>query len=62
MRVFALLILAGAQLLAADDPGREFMELVLADMLRPYPTDAELSQRFAEHQEDFARLVAMGKR
>ena len=61
MRVLALLIIAGAQLFAADDPGREFIELVLADMRRSFPTDAELGQRLAEHRNDFEQLVAMAK-
>jgi hypothetical protein len=50
-----------AQLFAADDSGREFMELVLADMRRPFPTDAELSQRLVDHRKDFEQLVAMAK-
>jgi hypothetical protein len=61
MRVLPLLIIAAAQLFAADDPGREFMELVLADMRRPFPTDAELSQRLVDHRESFEQLVAMAK-
>ena len=61
MRVLPFLVIAAAQLFAADDPGREFMELVLADMRRPFPTDAELSQRLVDHRKDFERLVAMAK-
>jgi len=61
MRVLPLLVIAAAQLFAADDPSREFMELVLADMLRPFPTDAELSQRFTKHGREFEQLVAMAK-
>ena len=61
MRVLLLLVIAAAQLFAADDPGREFMELVLADMRRPFPTDAELSQRLVDHRKDFEQLVAMAK-
>ena len=61
MRVLPFLVIAAAQLFAADDPGREFMELVLADMRRPFPTDAELSQRLVDHRQDFEQLVAMAK-
>jgi len=61
MRVLPFLVITAAQLFAADDPGREFMELVLADMRRPFPTDAELSQRFTEHGREFEQLVAMAK-
>ena len=61
MRVLPFLVIAAAQLFAADDPGREFMELVLTDMRRPFPTDAELSQRLADHRKDFEQLVAMAK-
>jgi hypothetical protein len=30
-------------------------------MRRPFPTDAELSQRLVEHRKDFEQLVAMAK-
>src|SRR4030095_8338901 len=63
MRVFALLVLATTQLIAADqsERGRAFEELVLADLRRPFPSDANLSKRFAEHRKEFEQLVAMAK-
>jgi hypothetical protein len=66
MRVLALLVLGAAGLCAADpasesERGRAFRELVLADMRRPFPRDAELSQRLAAHHKDFEQLVAMAK-
>ena len=64
MRVLPLLVLAVAQLCAADPPSeseaeRAFREVVLADVRRAFPTDAELSQRLADHRKDFEQLVAM---
>jgi hypothetical protein len=64
MRVFALLVLATTQFIAADpqsERGRAFEELVLADLRRPFPSDAHLSKRFAEHRKEFEQLVAMAK-
>ena len=66
MRVLPLLLLAAAELCAADpasesEAARAFEELVLAGLRRPYPTDAELSQRLIDHRKEFEQLVAMAK-
>jgi hypothetical protein len=66
MRVLPLLVLGVTQLCAADpasesELGRAFREVVLADLRRPFPTDAELSQRLADHRKEFEQLVAMAK-
>jgi hypothetical protein len=66
MRILALLVLAAAELCAAEpasksDAGRAFEELVLADLRRPFPTDAELSERLVDHRKDFEQLVAMAR-
>ncbi|MEY2546603.1 MAG: hypothetical protein QOG48_1720 [Verrucomicrobiota bacterium] len=66
MRVLALFVLTAVQVCAADsalesDRGRALKELVLADLRRPFPTDAELTQRLADHQKEFEQLVAMAK-
>jgi hypothetical protein len=64
MRVLSLLLLASAQVLAADpksERDRAFEDLVLADLHRPFPTDADLSKRFADHCKEFEQLVEMAK-
>jgi len=66
VRVLPLILLTAAQLSAADptsesERDRAFMDLVLADVRRPFPTDAELTQRLADHREEFEQLVAMAK-
>jgi hypothetical protein len=66
MRVLPLLVLTAAELCAADpasesERGHAFEELVLTDLHRPFPTDAELSQRLVDHRKDFEQLVAMAK-
>ena len=64
MRILPLLMLAAAQLCVADsqsEHGRAFRDLVLADLRRTFPTDAELTERLASHHKDFERLVAMAK-
>ena len=64
MRFLPLLLLAGAQLFAADpqsERGRAFEELILADLRRPFPTDVELTKRLKDHREDFEQLVAMAR-
>jgi hypothetical protein len=66
MRVLPLLVLVMVQLCTADPASeseldRAFREVVLADLRRPFPTDAELSQRLADHHKDFEQLVAMAK-
>jgi hypothetical protein len=66
MRFLPLLVFAAAQLCPAQpspDSEREsvFEKLVLADLRRPFPTDAELSQRLAHGRKDFEQLVAMAK-
>ena len=66
MRVLPLLLMAAAELFAAD-PYRNLRhaaiheELVLADLRRPFPTDAELSQRLIDHDKEFEQLVATTK-
>ena len=66
MRVLPLLFFAAAKLCTADPTSeseavRAFQELVAADLRRPFPNDAELSQRLVDHRKDFEQLVAMAK-
>ena len=66
MRLLSLFLFALAQLCVAQqqsDSKRDsaFEKLVLADLRRPFPSDAELAQRLASHRKDFERLVAMAK-
>ena len=64
MRALPLLVLAASQLFAADpqsEHGHAFEELVLADLRRPFPTDVDLSKRFADHRKEFEQLVTMAK-
>jgi hypothetical protein len=66
MRVLPLLLFAAARLCAADpasesEVGRVFEELVLTDLRRPFPTDAELNQRLADHRKEFEQLVVMAE-
>jgi hypothetical protein len=66
MRALALLLLAAGQLCLAQSPSDSdqqsaFKNLVLADLRRPFPTDADLSHRLADHRKDFEQLVAMAK-
>ena len=66
MRVLPPLMLAVAQLCAAAPPSeseaiRAFQERVAADLRRPFPTDAELTKRLADHRQDFDQLIAMVK-
>ena len=64
MRVLSLLLLAAAQVFAADpksERDRAFEDIVLADLRRPFPTDSELIKRFADRRKDLEQLVAMAK-
>jgi hypothetical protein len=65
MRVLTLLVLAAAQLCSAEPPSdsetKAFEDLVLADLRRPFPSDAELGDRLLKHRKDFEQLVAMAK-
>jgi hypothetical protein len=64
MRVLPLLMLAAIQLYAADPQSQRdqaFRDLVVADLRRPFPTDAELSKRLADHRREFEQLAAMAK-
>jgi len=66
MRFVALLIVATAQLCLAQPPSNSdresaFKDLILADLRRPFPTDAVLRQRLTDHRQDFERLVVMAK-
>jgi hypothetical protein len=44
-----------------SERGQEFKDLVLADLRRPFPTDAELRERFAQLRTDFEKLVTMAQ-
>jgi hypothetical protein len=66
MRLLALLLLAATQLCLAQSPSNSepesaFKDRILANLRRPFPTDADLSHRIAEHRKDFEQLVAMAK-
>jgi hypothetical protein len=63
VRFLALLVFAAAQLCLAQRPAdsaREsaFKDLVLGDLRRAFPTDAELGQRLEQRRRDFEQLVA----
>ncbi len=64
MRVLSLLLLVAVQVFAADpksERDRAFEDLVLADLRRPFPTDAELIKRFTDHRKEFDQVVSMAK-
>jgi len=42
-------------------PGSAFEELVMADLRRPFVTDAQLSERFAQRRADFEKLIVMAQ-
>jgi hypothetical protein len=44
-----------------SERGSEFKDLVMANLRRPFLTDAELSQRLVQQREDFEKLVTMAQ-
>ena len=64
MRTIPLLMLIALSVYAADPQSQRdqaFRDLVTADLRRPFPKDAELSKRLAEHRRDFEQLVSMAR-
>ncbi|PYL67861.1 MAG: hypothetical protein DMF28_08100 [Verrucomicrobia bacterium] len=44
-----------------SERGQTFKDLVMADLRQPFPTDAELRERFTQLRRDFEKLVTMAQ-